>query len=451
MSISFENIIIRKEKYIESTTREGIATSSSSFFFPEAVETLPEVPVTYQDIYIQEWINELDQINIQISLSCEFNFILDWYLNCNLHFDINELDFGMPNFTTPLPVARYGETCYDESVYDGLYMWSSIPKARYGETRYGESVYDPPEVTFKALQRFLHELKFIYLAYKPNYNIKSKALKKRIEWLKEFLIKKGVKPEYVDAMIRTVHTVVGKVIHTSYVGFATVNLNKVCKSVKGLKKNEGYYRVLSTEDFKSEHGVKTILPYDNAVGMVRVDYCRVTPMPDMIRDSHLRPLAHNFKKRVTEFKERSGMVPIRKGLDVEVRPEIKEITKYIEPPTHVFYPRVFLLNPERNYRIKWEGGKHQARLQNLIEEVKDVLNREGVAGVLRVAYIYFAHEYAYMHYTKSSRRYKQWRQMMNEEDIIEKYKRKGLDEKILRKIIEKIRRIKVVNDIESRA
>jgi len=412
------------EEEIEEAVEEGIEEAFEETYF------LPDIPVTNQDLYLEEWSNFLDQINFQISFSVNFNFLLNWYLVCNLHFDFSMLDFKMPNFLMP---------------------WFSIPKARYGETCYGESVYGPPEVTYKALQRALHELKFTYLAYRPNYNIRGKALKKRIEWLKDFLIKKGVKPEYVDAMIRTVHTVVGKVIHTSYVGFATVNLNKVCKTAEDLGRNVGIYGVLSTEDFKSEHGIKTFLPYDNVVGMVRVDYCRVTPMPETIRDSHLRPLAQDFKKRVTEFKERSGMMPIRKGLDVEVRPEIKEITKHIEPPTHVFYPRVFLLNPERNYRIKWEGGKHQARLQNLIEEVKDVLNREGVAGVLRVAYIYFAHEYAYMHYTKASRRYKQWRQMMNEEDIIDKYKRMGLDEKILRKIIEKIRRIKVVNDIESRA
>jgi len=238
-------------------------------------EYFPETGVTYQDLYFQEWIDKLDEINLQISLSFEFNFLLNWYLVCNLHFDFSQLDFQMPNFLMP---------------------WLSIPKAKYGETCYGESVYDPPEVTYEALQRALHELKFIYLAYRPNYNIRSKALKKRIEWIKDFLIKKGVKPEYVDAMIRTLHVVVGKVIHTSYVNFATVNLNRVCKSAKDSRRNVGYYGVLSTKDFKEEHSTKTFLPYDNVVGMVRVDYCRVTPVPETIRNSHLRPLAHDFKK-----------------------------------------------------------------------------------------------------------------------------------------------------------
>jgi len=407
MPINFENIALRKKNYEEQVTDLNLI-----------------------NINLDGWFHILPVIDTRISFSVTFNFLIDWYLTSNLHFDFRELDFDIPNFISP---------------------WNTVPKAYYGETKYGECVYDPPEITYKALQRVLHELRDTYFGFFPRYNMKGNALKKKIEFIKDFLVKKGVKPEYVDAMIRILHIVVGKIIYTSYVGFATVNLNKVCKASGNPHRNVGIYGVLDTQNYKTEHKLKTILPYDNPVGMVRVDYCRVTPAPEAIRNSYLRPLAYDFKKRVTEFKQRAGMMPIKKGLDEEVRPEIREITKRIEPPRHVFYPRVFMLNPERWDKMKWEGSKHQVRLQGLIEEVKDLLNREGVAGALRVAYIYFAQEYAYMHYTKASRRYKRWRVMMNEEDIIEKYKRMGLDVKILRKIIEKIRRIKIVNDLEVKA
>ena len=405
MSISFENIILRKKNYEEQVTT-------------------PQ----WLHINLETWLNELPVINIQIPFSVEFNFLLNWYLVCNFHFPLEELDFNMPNF---------------------VFNFEQITKAYYGKSKYKWSTYDPPDVTYQSVQRALYELKYTYLAFKPNYNIKGKALQRKVQFLKNLLIEKQVFPPFVEGIIEALHTVTGKVIYASYVGFATVNINRVCKAESKGKKI-GLYRVLSTKDYKSEHEVKTILPYDNVVGKVRVDYCRVTPSPERMLDTYLRPIANDFKKRVTEFKQRAGMMPIKKGLDVKVRPEIREITKRIEPPRHVFYPRVFMLNPERWDKMKWEGGKHQARLQVLIEEVKDLLNREGVAGVLRVAYIYFAQEYAYMHYTKASRRYKRWRVMMNEEDIIEKYKRMGLDEKILKKIIERIKRIKIVNDLEAK-
>jgi len=393
----------RKENYIEHTT-----------------------DLTWIDLNMLRWEFRLPKIDLSIGFNLIFNFLLDFYLAIDLHFPFEEFDFEMPNF---------------------LFDWTPIGKAYYGKSKYNWSIYDPPEVLWKDLARFLWNLRYKTTDKSvPDYKNMSKTLAFIIQTYKDIIKGKGVHDIYLDGMVEALLKAEGKVLNTAYVGFTVVGVGKVMKSVqrRRYKLAIGYLRW--TDDYKTLKPFYTKFPYETQVNYARVNYARVIPREDIYKEKHLRPLAKNLAERIREFKKRSSKTPITKGLDVEVRPEIKEITKQIEPPKHTLYQRTFFL--QKRYELEWEGGKHQARLQHIIERVKPILNKYGVAGNLRLGYITFAKEYVYMNY-KPHRKHKQWKRILTEDDLILKYKRMGCDEQILREIITAIKTFKVVVDKES--
>ena len=372
------------------------------------------------------WEFFLPKIDLSINFNLEFNFFLDFYLNLDLHFPFEEFDFNMPEF---------------------LFNWEKINKAYYGKTKYDESVYDPPEILYKDLARFLWDMRYKTTeSSTPNYKNAGNALLNYIESNKELLIKKGVSQFYINAMIDTLLKVEGKVLNCSYVGFAFVNLSKVMRTVVRHGRKLAVCSKRSADDYTTETEFYTMYPYESTVNYSRVNYSRVTPTGEQFKQTHIKQLAKDFEKRVKEFKMRSTKTPIVAGLNVGVRPEVREITSQITPHTHTIYQRVFFM--QKRHELEWEGGKHQARLQHVIERVKPILDRCGVTGNLRAAYVAFAKEYVYMHY-KSSRKYKQWKRLLTEDDLIQKYKRMGLDERILRQIINTVNTLKSVADLET--
>jgi len=409
----FAKIGDRKEKYTEHTTN------------PDWI-----------NLNMLKWEFKLPKIEFSISFNLTFNFVLDFYLNFDLGIDYSEFDFEMPNFT--------------------LYL-KKVVKAYYNKTRYDESYYDPPEIVGKDLARFLWNIR--YLTTEKNvgcYKKVGNALKNQVYSLVDILINKGVKREYAEAMIETLLKVEGKILNNSYVGFSIVGLSKVMKPTKGSDITVAETEFRWTDDFKTPKKIKTLTTYDSVVGYVRVGYTRVTPghRGNIVgfKREVLKPLSEDLAKRVDEFKKRSAKTPITKGLtrskEVEVRPEIREITQHIPPPKHTLYQRVFFL--QKREKMKWEGGKHQARLQNIIEHVKPVLDKHGVHGNFRLGYITFAKEYVYLHY-KPHRKYKQWKRNLTEDDLVRKYKRMGCDEQILREIISIVNTFKTVVDLEGKS
>ena len=393
----------RKEDYIEKTT-----------------------DLDWLNLNMLRWEFSLPDIDLSISFNLEFNFLLDFYLSLDLHFPFEEFDFQMPDFR---------------------FDWPKINKAYYGQTKYGESVYDPPEILYQDLARFLWDMRYKTTEdSSPDYKNVGETLRKYIELNKEILEKKGVSKHYIDMMIEKLMKVEGKVLNSAYVGFSIVNLSKVMQSVirRGLKSGIGLMR--TTDDFKSEKQFYTAYPYETTVNYSRVNYCRVIPNAESYKQTHLKPLSKELEKRINEFKIRSSKTPITQYFNVEIRPEISEYTAQMPTPTHTIYQRTFFL--QKRHELEWEGGKHQARLQHIIERVRPILDRYGVVSNLRAGYVAFAKEYVYMHY-KSSRKYKQWKRLLTEDDLIEKYKKMGYDEKILRDIINAVKILKGVSDIES--
>ena len=382
--------------------------------------------LTWLGLDMLHWEFELPNIDLSIGFNLSFNFLLVFYLAVDLHFPFDEFDFEMPNF-----------------VMD----WQLIPKAYYGKTKYNQGVYDPPEILWKDLARFLWNMRYQTTEKSvPYYKKVSQALKHYLETHKEILSNKGVSKGYVDAMYETLMKVEGKILHSSYVGFTVVGVAKVMKPVQRRRYKMAIGKMRTPSDFKTEYHFFTKFPYETLVNYARVNYARVIPKEEVYKEKHLRPLSQNLAERIREFKKRSSKTPITKGLDVEVRPEIKEITKNIEPPKHTLYQRVFFL--QKRHALEWEGGKHQARLQNIIEHVKPILDRYGVHGNFRLGYIAFAKEYVYMHY-KPHRKHKQWKRLLTEDDLITKYKRMGCDEQILREIVKVVKKFKDVADLET--
>jgi len=382
--------------------------------------------LTWLGLDMLRWEFKLPKIDLSIGFNLTFNFLLDFYLNLDLHFPFDQFDFEMPNFAFEFP---------------------KIEKARYGMTKYNESIYDPPDVTWKDLARLLWNLRYHTTEKSvPYYKKVGQALKNFIDTHKEILKRRDVAPYYIEGMVEKLLTAESKVLNCSYVGFAIVGVAKVVKSTERKGRKMGLRKQRWTDDYKTEREIPTKFPYETQVNYARVNYARVVPEEERFKRDILSPLSRDLARRIKEFKMRASKTPITKGLDVEVRPEIKEITKNIEPPKHTLYQRVFFL--QKRYQLEWEGGKHQARLQNIIEHVKPILDKHGVHGNFRLGYITFAKEYVYMHY-KPHRKHKQWKKILTEDDLILKYKRMGCDEQILREIIKVVKKFKDVVEIET--
>jgi len=407
-----ESIIDRKEKYIEFTT-----------------------DLDFLHLNLLRWEFRIPKIRTSISFNITYNFLLNFYLSLNLAFPIEELVYFIgevvPNYQREFP---------------------KVEKAKYGATKYDYSYYDPPEVTYSDLAHFLWNLRYhtTEKSY-PAYKKVSNAIKKYIEANKDILLQKDVKPEYLEAMIESLLQAEGKVLNSAYVGYAVVNVSKVVKGTKKVVTRRelevGIRKQRWTDDYKTEGDVPTLYPYESLVNYCRVNYARVLPPPESFRESHLKPLAKTLEQKISDFHKRACWTPIEKGLDVEVRPEVREITEKAKPQDKTLYQRVFFL--QKRKLMKWEGGKHQARLQHIIELTKQVLNRHGVFGVKRLGYIAFAKEWCYLSY-KPHRKYKQWKGILNENDLINKHRKMGLDEAIMKDIITQIQGLKGVVDVESK-
>lgn len=399
----FARIRDRKEDYIEHTTS-----------------------IQWIGINMLRWGHMLPKIELSIGFNVSFNFLLDFYLAMDLHFPFDAFDFNMPNFV--------GD-------------WYFPSKAYYGKTRYSYSLYDPPEILWTDLARFIWNMRYHTTEKSiPDYKGMAEALRQYIETHKDILIKKGVSEKFIQALIETLLKVEGKILNSGYVGYSVVGVARVMKKVPRRRYIMGDYRFRWTDDYKTEKQGYTRYPYETQVGYCRVNYARVIPIERVYKDTHLRPLSKDLVQRVKEFKMRSCKTPITKGLDVEVRPEVREITKHIEPPKYTLYQRIFFY--QKREKMQWQGGKHQARLQHIIERVKQVLDKYGIHGTFRLGYIAFAKEYVYMNY-KPHRRWKRWRRLLTKDDLIEKYKRMGLDEEVLNEVLKVVETFKVVADMET--
>jgi len=313
--------------------------------------------------------------------------MLDLYLVLNLHFDWEELDWWK---------LEFGEL-FEPKI-------ELIQKAKYGISKYDESIYDPQQVTSKSLERWLWSLRYKMTSKDdPSWRHAGIPLKEEFRRFKDQLIELGIADYYADAMEEIMSAIEGKVCHTAYVGFAVVGLSKVMPTPT----STSYFTVRWFEDWLSELTFESVRPYENWVGYSRVGYSRVS-------GDELWPsveLAVAFEDSL--YEERKW----------------KLLTAW--SPEMYFYPRTFML--QKTEPMHWTGGAHQLRMQELINRVKGILDREGILAMFRTPYLNFVHELYYMHH-EGHRYYKQYKVVLTQQDIIDKYVKLGLDETILRRI-----------------
>ncbi len=343
------------------------------------------------DLSMLRWGAMLPDILTNISFNIGYFFNLALHLCFNCHFDPTQFDFNMPNFFEGFQPA-----------------FEKISKAKYGESKYGNSLYDPPNIDFKMLSRLIWDLRYQLtcddaLAYRHIGNATAKWVKQ----LKTTLEKYGVAEHYIDSILRNLSLVEGKMLTTSYWDFAAFDVNVFSYDAP----EKPTFIMRSTSDWKTPIQLGTIGVYECHFDHAKFDYSRFV---DTYGSSKLRvrkSLCNNFENRVKEFHARSG--------------------QFEEFGTKGLFQRVFFL--ERTDRLHWNGGKHQIKLQQVLNEVKRILNESGVMVQERLAYMAFAQELFYKNYTPH-RRYKRYKQELSDDDIVNKYINMGCDNSILSRI-----------------
>jgi len=349
------------------------------------------------DLSMLRWESIIPRIELNIGFNVTFNYLLNLFLNFQLHFELPELDFQIPDF---------GEFFIDLETGLKFNEIEKIEKARYGESKYGSSIYDPEQVSSKPLQRLLWDLRYKTterddLAYKHT----SEALKKWIDELKRYLTEKEVLDDYQTAMLNVLAIVEGKMLTTSYFGFSVFD--------GSVFSEEDKFVARSTEDWKSESELETLGVFESHFDTTHFDYARFGDSYEHGTIAVDPALEDELHSRINEFQQRSGFVE-----------------QYGEK---TIYQRIFFHQKEE--QMHTHGGHHQIILQNIKNDVKRILNARGIITQFRMAYFAFAQEVYYLYY-EPHRKYKQWKTILNDEELIEKYKRMGCDEGILKEIKE---------------
>ena len=342
------------------------------------------------DLSMRRWAARLEEIYLAIGFNVFFRFFLDMYLNLNLHFDFEQFEWHPVKFT-------------EEVTVEGQPL-EEVQKARYGISKYDESIYDPEQVSPQHLERMVWDWRrHTTVIDEPTWKLTSESIKKYISSYKDMLVAKDVMPEYVDAMEDTLAYVEGKVLDSAYWDMAIWDISpwKETMSVSTIFKPR-----LST-DWKSQADLETEFPYDNQWDFCRWDYARWYETGLRLEEE----LVEHLDKAIKDFQARAGLVE--------------------QYGVKVLYQRVFML--QRVDRYHWIGGGHQIKLQDIILRVKQILDRRGVISSLRMGYIAFAKEIAYL-YHEGHRKFKHYKKMLTREDIKNKYIRMGFDKEILEEI-----------------
>jgi len=326
-----------------------------------------------------KWGGILDWIRLSASYNLVYRFLLNLYLQMNLGFDFKVTDFW--NIDTQK---------------EGYPEYQPVPKAIYGQTKYNEGVYDPDDVTSKELEEAIWELR--EKATEGDYNeykLKGIPLILHIEHIKSIFKKRNVKDLYLDAIEDTLALVEGKIVNASYVGIAVVGIAKVSKPRTSVSK----FKMRMPRNWIQEIEMDSIKIYETHVGMARVGYCRVSSKePDM------RPeLINRLVQEVDAFHKRIDTL----------------------------WQHTFFLQRHEKFMLK--GAQHQIHLQEIINTTKRILDKYGVVAQMRLTYCLFAQELCYHHY-KGHRKTKHYKRLLTEDEIIEKYVKLGCDRQILEAI-----------------
>jgi len=336
-----------------------------------------------------EW--KIPEYYFSVGFNLLLRFYIDWYLSLSLHLDPLDFDFFKFDFGELIELPPGGEL-------------ERVSKAKYGESRYDQSIYDPEEITSRRLERAAWQMRYYSTVEDEQaWRKAGEALKKLMSTVKDPLVKHEVREEYVDALEDVVAIAEGKVLSSAYWDCAAWDVSPW----KETSSETGVFKARSTVDWKTEAELETESPYESWWDVCRWDYARWFETPTAMRPE----VAESLAKAVDEFQANIGIV---------------EQHGYPTIPRRTFFL-------QRTERLHWTGGGHQIRLQDVINRVKALLNREGVFSAVRAAYIAFAQELYYLRY-EPHRLWKRWKTMLTVDELVDKYVKMGLEEAVLNKI-----------------
>jgi len=316
-----------------------------------------------------------------------FSFTLLFNLSVHLLFNYN---IPIP---LPLPVTVNGVT-YTYLPYPANV--SAVTKAYYGKSRYNYAYVDPAPTIEELARVFAHELRN-HLTRKRfgAYRAEGAGAKAYVNWLKSVMIKYGLPEWLANYIAETYLKVEGKAISVAYWDLSAWN---------GCYWSErGEFAVRSVSDYKSVQKAKSAYYYEAHWNYDRRNYARWTGKEAPI-DSTLSAIAREL------------LNALRRG------------NTWIDG---VFYPEVKWLRKVDD--MHEYGGYAQIKSADGDRKVRAVLDKFGIAGVARTAYIAFAREVIYMRNART-RKVKKWKRYISVDDIVNKYERLGLNRRVLNAI-----------------
>jgi len=320
-----------------------------------------------------KWESQLSPIYAATSANVYARFLLDMYLCLNAHLDATKFVFHR---------LRFWELFSPP--------WSPPP-------------FKPPvpDYMHHYIELLLWALKYKHVARETIfYKTLGRALKAFYEGTRSILAYYRTPNFYTNLLFEILGITLGRTDVSTFVGFAVVGLSVVAPGKQ--------YALLPAYDFEPVE-IQVNALYDTHVGIARVGYCRV----GIGSSPEIKPeLVQHYVQEVDAARKRVGLVPISSQ--------------------EIMFPRVFYL--PRVGRIKHIGGIQQVGLQTIINRVKRLLDDKGIVAQFRSAYIMFAEEIAYLPY-RGHKRWKEYRDIIHKEDIIDKYVRMGLDKAILEEIV----------------
>jgi hypothetical protein len=320
-----------------------------------------------------------DLIRLMAGLSIEYRFILDLYLNLNLHLDFSQFEFN------PLDFKNYFEPPVEE-----------IPKAIYGVTCYDNSIYDPEQVTSRSVERMAWDLTYKNVDRSLfTYKHSSLSIKNYMNAMKKALTDIDVAEYFQDALELILAVVEGKVLTGSYWG---VSIWDGCTWTP-TGSQISIIASRNPEDWKSITPMETEAVFENWWDVSTWDYA-VWDVPTHVKFDEVEEELDN---RIKAFHDRVD--PVWQG--------------------------VFHAQKQHEFHI--EGGYHLITKTDLMKRASKVLGRYDVTSIEKVPYYAFLNELKYLQYD-SGKLYKTWKKILTKEALIDKYVNMGLKREILEEL-----------------
>lgn len=357
--------------------------------------------------YMFRWEFVFPEYQFDWTLNFEFNFLI----NLNLNFDL-VLDPDVVNQIAQL-YLDYG------------FEFEKVEKGYYGISRFGRAYFDPPDITPNDLISIAKEIRKKFLndiGYE--YRFSNETMNKIIESLSTILDKHNISPIFVRYMINKILIAESRLRYNSFVNFAVVDYSIVLTPTGG-STGIAIMGLRSPDTFKEELFSECNTPFDTVVEMAIVNISHVNLDRELL---------------YTEYGAEKNELMLPESLVNELSENIDKGRLYLGAVDILVGNQKISYLPARHRqlynkdKIALRGGIHQAKMQNVINKVKAILDEEGIAGVERLNYISFANELLYLNH-KGVRKAKQWKRSISADELIEKYISLGAKEDTLWRVI----------------